>query len=41
MNQPEISANTPSLTIEERIQVLADLILDVILEEEGGEDGQS
>ena len=41
MNQPEITADTPSLTVEERIKVLADLILEVILEEEGGWDGQS
>lgn len=38
MNQPEISTDIPSLTLEERIKVLADLILEIILEKEGGED---
>lgn len=41
MNQPEISTNIPSLTIEDRLKVLADLILEIILEEGVKEDGSS
>ena len=41
MNQQELSTDIPSLTIEERLKVLAELILEIIIEEEGGEDDES
>ena len=38
MNQPEVSTNNPSLTIEDRIKLLADLLLEIIIEQDEGED---